>query len=133
MASSSPTPSLDSLRGVNSHSNSTGSFGEPATDYLSDSPLTTGSGNGSSPPDSGICDEFLQNRDKNSHLQHKSDAVTSLAAAIVQSAATVDSTQAPRCTGCKNKKFDAVAKCIDCVSIRNRLCKLGKLYSFLVS
>lgn len=120
MASSSPTPSLDSLRGVTSHSNSTGSFGEPATDYLSDSPLTTGSGNGSSPPDSGICDEFLQNRDKNSHLQQKSDAaVTSLAAAIVQSAATVDSTQAPRCTGCKNKKFDAVAKCIDCV---NYLC-----------
>lgn len=117
MASSSPTPSIDSLPGVASNTNSTGSFGEPTTDYLSDSPLTTGSATGSSPPDSGVCDDFLSRDD--SHLPLKNDATTSFAAAIVQSAAKVESSYAPRCTGCKNKKFDAVAKCIDCV---NYLC-----------
>lgn len=118
MASSSPTPSLDSIPGARSNSNSTSSFGEPTTDYLSDSPLTTGSGTGSSPPGSGICGEFLLSKDKN-HIKLKNEAATSLAAAIVQSAASVESAQAPRCTGCRNKKFDAVAKCIDCV---NYLC-----------
>jgi tripartite motif-containing protein 2/3 len=119
---SSPTPSLDSLPGATSNSNSIGSFGEQATDYLSDSPLTTGSGTGSSPPDSGICDEFLLSRDSNSHqlkLTSDSTSNTSIAAAIVQSAAAAESLYAPRCTGCKNKKSDAVAKCIDCV---NYLC-----------
>lgn len=122
MASSSPTPSLDSLPGATSNSNS-GSFGEPGTDYLSDSPLTTDSATGSSPPDSGICDAFLLTRENSNdshHLQLTSDStIASLAASIVQSAAAVDSLYVPRCTGCKNKKFDAVAKCIDCV---NYLC-----------
>lgn len=122
MASSSPTPSLDSLPGATSNSNS-GSFGEPGTDYLSDSPLTTDSATGSSPPDSGICDAFLLTRENGNdshHLQLTSDStIASLAASIVQSAQAVDSLYVPRCTGCKNKKFDAVAKCIDCV---NYLC-----------
>lgn len=123
-SSSSPTPSLDSLPGA--ASNSIGSFGEPATDYLSDSPLTTGSGTGSSssPPDSGICDDFLLNCNSSidiasSHQLTSDAAATSLAAAIVQSAAAAESLYTPRCTGCKNKKSDAVAKCIDCV---NYLC-----------
>jgi tripartite motif-containing protein 2/3 len=118
MASSSPTPSLDSLPGATTNS----SFGEPATDYLSDSPLTTGSG--TSPPDSGICDDFLLTSNSNSSIDSthpiSSDAATSLAAAIAQSANIAESLYAPRhCTGCKNKKSDAVAKCIDCV---NYLC-----------
>lgn len=124
MASSSPTPSLDSLPGATTNS----SFGEPATDYLSDSPLTTGSG--TSPPDSGICDDFLLTSNSNSsidsathhhhHLNILNDnAATSLAAAIAQSAVVAESLFTPRCTGCKNKKSDAVAKCIDCV---NYLC-----------
>lgn len=121
---SSPTPSIESIPGATSNSNS-GSFGEPVTDYLSDSPLTTDSANGSSPPDSGICDAFLLTRDNSNsidphHLQLTSDkTLTSLAASIAQSAAAFESQYVPRCTGCKNKKFDAVAKCIDCV---NYLC-----------
>jgi tripartite motif-containing protein 2/3 len=118
MASSSPTPSLDSLPGATTNS----SFGEPATDYLSDSPLTTGSG--TSPPDSGICDDFLLTSNVNCDSTHPSliaseAAANSLAAAIAQSVTVADSLYAPRCTGCKNKKSDAVAKCIDCV---NYLC-----------
>jgi tripartite motif-containing protein 2/3 len=121
MASASPTPSLDSLPGATSNSNSIGS----ATDYLSDSPLTTGSGIGSSPPDSGICDEFSLNRDNCSIDSHSlqqltnDSSATSLAAAIAQSADFLSYAAPPRCTGCKNKKSDAVAKCIDCV---NYLC-----------
>ncbi|KAG5675327.1 hypothetical protein PVAND_005238 [Polypedilum vanderplanki] len=120
MASSSPTPSLDSLPGATTNSSS---FGEPATDqYLSDSPLTTGSA--ASPPDSGICDDFLLNSNGSIDSTHpivssNDIAATSLAAAIAQSASLADSLYAPRCTGCKNKKSDAVAKCIDCV---NYLC-----------
>lgn len=120
MASSSPTPSLDSLPGATTNS----SFGEPATDYLSDSPLTTGSG--TSPPDSGISDDFLLTSHSNSSIDSahplnliNDPATTSLAAAIAQSAVVAESLYAPRCTGCKNKKSDAVAKCIDCV---NYLC-----------
>lgn len=116
MASSSPTPSLDSLPGATTNS----SFGEPATDYLSDSPLTTGSG--TSPPDSGICDDFLLTSHSNSSIDSShpiTNDATSLAAAIAQSATLAESFYAPRCTGCKNKKSDAVAKCIDCV---NYLC-----------
>lgn len=118
MASSSPTPSLDSLPGATSNSNSIESFGEPTIDYLSDSPLTTASGTGSSPPDSGISDEFLITRDSR-HNQLTSEEATSLAAAIAHSAVAVETFYGPRCTGCKNKKSDAVAKCIDCV---NYLC-----------
>lgn len=124
MASSSPTPSLDSLPGATSNSNSIGSFGEPATDYFTDSPLTTTSGTGSSPPDSGLCDDFLSKRENNSsetrniHINNNV-GTSSLAAAIAQSALTTETFYAPRCTGCKNKKSDAVAKCIDCV---NYLC-----------
>lgn len=105
---SSPTPSIESLPGANS--NSSGSFGEPTTDYLSDSPLTlSGSGTqGSSPPasDSAICDDFLISTD-----QHTSS--------IIQSLTALTEPATPRCGGCKNKKSDAVAKCIDCV---NYLC-----------
>lgn len=126
MASASPTPSLESLPGVTSNSNSIGSFGEPAADYLSsDSPFTTGSRNGSSPPDSGICDEFMLSRSNNSfdlrNLQKINDQKTSssLASAIAKSLVITDNPHITRCTGCKNKKSDAVAKCIDCV---NYLC-----------
>lgn len=95
---SSPTPSLESLPGA---SNSIGSYGEPA-DYLSDSPLTTlsGSGAGSSPPvsDSAICDDYA--------------TISSLESAQSNSSESLF----PRCTGCKSKQSDAVAKCIDCVN-----------------
>ncbi|EAA13775.5 AGAP010054-PA [Anopheles gambiae str. PEST] len=96
----SPTPSLDSLPGA---SNSIGSFGEPA-DYLSDSPLTTLSGGsgttGSSPPasDSAICDDFA----------------TSSSLESAQSNNGSSESLFPRCTGCKSKQSDAVAKCMDC-------------------
>jgi tripartite motif-containing protein 2/3 len=109
---SSPTPSLESLPGINSNSNS---IGEPA--YLSDSPLTTASIAHRS--DSGICDEFLLTRDRN-HIENSQDlllsdpSATSIAASIVQSAAAAESLYSSRCTSCKNKKSDAVAKCIDC-------------------
>lgn len=111
---SSPTPSLESLPGINSNSNS---IGEPA--YLSDSPLTTASTAHRS--DSGICDEFLLTRDRN-NIENGQDlllsdpSATSIAASIVQSAAAAESLYLPRCTSCKNKKSDAVAKCIDCDS-----------------
>ncbi|XP_053693966.1 brain tumor protein [Sabethes cyaneus] len=95
---SSPTPSLESLPGA---SNSIGSYGEP-TDYLSDSPLTTlsGSGAGSSPPasDSAICDDYVTASSLESAQSNSSESVY------------------PRCTGCKSKQSDAVAKCIDCVN-----------------
>ncbi len=93
----SPTPSLESLRGANS----IGSFGEP-NDYLSDSPLTL---SGSSPPvsDSAICDDF------------SSGIVSSLDSQTSQGSGT----GGPRCTGCKSKQSDAVAKCIECA---NYLC-----------
>ena len=141
---SSPTPSLESLPGATQ--NSIGSFGEPTTDYLSDSPLTTlsGSATGSSPPasDSAICDDhFLLTSNSNSSIdtasssssssaslqhinseQQQQSAATSLAAAIAQSSAAIginNHQYPPHCTGCKNKKSDAVAKCIDCA---NYLC-----------
>lgn len=90
---SSPTPSLESLPGANS----IGSFGEP-TDYLSDSPLTL---SGSSPPvsDSAIGDDF--------------------SSGLVSSLDSQSSGSGPRCTGCKSKQSDAVAKCIECA---NYLC-----------
>lgn len=93
---SSPTPSLESLPGANS----IGSFGEPV-DYLSDSPLTL---SGSSPPvsDSAICDDF------------SSGVVSSLDSQTSHISGT-----GPRCTGCKSKQSDAVAKCIECA---NYLC-----------
>ncbi|XP_055592422.1 brain tumor protein [Uranotaenia lowii] len=95
---SSPTPSLESLPGA---SNSIGSYGEP-TDYLSDSPLTTlsGSGTGSSPPasDSAICDDYVTASSLESAQSNSSESLF------------------PRCTGCKSKQSDAVAKCIDCVN-----------------
>lgn len=94
----SPTPSFESLPG----GNSIGSFGEPA-DYLSDSPLTL---SGSSPPvsDSAICDDF------------SSGLVSSLDSQTSQSS---NGSNNPRCTGCKSKQSDAVAKCIECA---NYLC-----------
>lgn len=122
MASSSPTPSLDSLPGVTSNSNSIGSFGEPVVDFLSDSPLTTVSRTDSSPPDSGICDEYIatrKNTESKSFQLTNNTETSSLASVIAQSAAIEEAFYAPRCTGCKNKKSDAVAKCIDCV---NYLC-----------
>ncbi|KAJ6649247.1 B-box type zinc finger protein ncl-1 [Pseudolycoriella hygida] len=93
----SPTPSLDSLPGANS----IGSFGEP-NDYLSDSPLTL---SGSSPPvsDSAIGDDF------------SSGLVSSIESQTSQGSGT----GGPRCTGCKSKQSDAVAKCIECA---NYLC-----------
>lgn len=95
---SSPTPSLESLPGA---SNSIGSYGEPA-DYLSDSPLTTlsGSATGSSPPasDSAICDDYVTASSLESAQSNSSESLF------------------PRCTGCKSKQSDAVAKCIDCVN-----------------
>lgn len=109
---SSPTPSLESLPGINSNSNS---IGEPA--YLSDSPLTTASIAHRS--DSGICDEFSLTRERN-NIENGQDillsdpSATSIAASIVQSAAAAESLYSSRCTSCKNKKSDAVAKCIDC-------------------
>lgn len=121
MASLSPTPSLESLPGATSNSNS---IEEPTVgDYLSDSPLTTGSSLNRS--DSGLCDEYLLTRDSkinnDINLQLSSEtAASSLASAIVQSLAKEsDSSYVPRCTGCKNKTSDAVAKCFDCV---NYLC-----------
>lgn len=95
---SSPTPSLESLPGA---SNSIGSYGEP-TDYLSDSPLTTlsSSATGSSPPasDSAICDDYVT------------------ASSLESTQSTSSESLFPRCTGCKSKQSDAVAKCIDCVN-----------------
>jgi tripartite motif-containing protein 2/3 len=113
----SPTPSLESLTGANSNSNS---IEEPAyfSEALSDSPLTTGSLAQRS--DSGICDEFLLTRERNNidtnqvPLLRDSSTTTSIAASIVQSAAAAETFYSSRCTGCKNKKSDAVAKCIDC-------------------
>lgn len=116
---SSPTPSLESLPGANSNTNS---IGEPAylSEALSDSPLTTGSLAHRS--DSGICDEFLLTRDRINIDTNRVPLLkdtTSIAASIVQSAAAADTSYATRCTGCKNKKSDAVAKCVDC---NNYLC-----------
>lgn len=97
----SPTPSLDSLPGA---TNSIRSFGEQ-TDYLSDSPLTL---SGSSPTvsDSAICDDFPLNGLESS-------------APSSQTASSSERVICPRCTGCKSKQLDAVAKCIDCA---NYLC-----------
>lgn len=102
---SSPTPSLESLPGANS----IGSFGEP-TDYLSDSPLTL---SGSSPPvsDSAICDDF------SSGIVSSLDSQTSQGSSSAASSSSA--TSGPRCTGCKSKQSDAVAKCIECA---NYLC-----------
>ncbi|XP_031618749.1 brain tumor protein [Contarinia nasturtii] len=93
----SPTPSFESLPG----GNSIGSFGEPA-DYLSDSPLTL---SGSSPPvsDSAICDDFS----------------SGLVSSLDSQSSGSNSSNGPRCTGCKSKQSDAVAKCIECA---NYLC-----------
>lgn len=122
---SSPTPSIESLPGANS--NSSGSFGEP-TDYLSDSPLTlsgSGSGTGSSPPasDSAICDDYIiinesSGNSQSSEQQSSSIINQSVIGSLTGLTETILSTP-PRCGGCKNKKSDAVAKCIDCV---NYLC-----------
>lgn len=100
----SPTPSLESLPGANS----IGSFGEP-TDYLSDSPLTL---SGSSPPvsDSALCDDF------SSGLPSSLDSQNSQTSSSATNSNTPGNT---RCTGCKSKQSDAVAKCIDCA---NYLC-----------
>ena len=104
---SSPTPSLESLPGA---PNSIGSFDREPTDYLSDSPLTTlsGSGTGSSPPasDSAICDDFLTSASSESQQS----------AASSQGSSTAGDSIFPRCTGCKSKQSDAVAKCIDCAN-----------------
>lgn len=131
MASSSPTPSIDSLPGATSNSNS---IEEPASSYLSDSPLTTGSSSiaGSSSAhrsDSGICDEFLSTKDLNNKTidPYTSDS-KSLAEAIVQSAASVENSLIPNCTGCSNKKSDAVAKCIDCINYLCSNCVLAHQY-----
>lgn len=107
---SSPTPSLDSLPG----GNSLGSFGE-ANDYLSDSPLTL---SGSSPPvsDSAICDDF-NGLTTTSSLD--SNLLNSASSGLSSCGDINNSTGYPRCTGCKSKQSDAVAKCIDCV---NYLC-----------
>lgn len=129
---SSPTPSIESLPGANSNSSSGGSFGEP-TDYLSDSPLTlSGSGSGSSPPasDSAICDDYIVIRDTTSNIsdsnqqqQPQQQFSSILSQNILGSLTGLSNCETslfpPRCTGCKNKKSDAVAKCIDCV---NYLC-----------
>lgn len=106
---SSPTPSLDSLPG----GNSLGSFGE-ANDYLSDSPLTL---SGSSPPvsDSAICDDFI-GLTTTSSLE--SNLLNSGSSGL-SSCGDINNSGYPRCTGCKSKQSDAVAKCIDCV---NYLC-----------
>ncbi|GAB0089284.1 brain tumor protein [Sergentomyia squamirostris] len=98
----SPTPSLDSLPGA---TNSLRSFGEH-TDYLSDSPLTL---SGSSPTvsDSAICDDFPLN------------GLESSAPSSQTPSSSERSSTCPRCTGCKSKQLDAVAKCIDCA---NYLC-----------
>jgi tripartite motif-containing protein 2/3 len=134
-SSSSPTPSIDSLPGATSNSNS---IEEPALSYLSDSPLTTGSSSiaGSSSAhrsDSGICDEFLSTKDLNNKTiidPYTTSDSKSLAEAIVQSAASVENSllQVPNCTGCSNKKSDAVAKCIDCINYLCSNCVLAHQY-----
>lgn len=129
----SPTPSLESLPGANS----IGSFGEH-NDYLSDSPLTL---SGSSPPvsDSAICDDFSgATSSLESHHQTNSSASSSSASSTSSSGigggggggggsgsgggpggGIITTSTGTRCTGCKSKQSDAVAKCIDCV---NYLC-----------
>lgn len=118
MASSSPTPSLDSLPGATSNSNS---LEEAALSYLSDSPLTTGSLPSSSNThraDSGICEEFLLSKELiNKTIDNF--ATESLAESLAQSAVGGDNSHIPNCTGCSNRTSDAVAKCIDCI---NYLC-----------
>lgn len=116
---SSPTPSLESLNGA---AISIGSFGE-ANDYLSDSPLTL---SGSSPPisDSAICDDFIgiNNLTLNHHhqqLQQSQSQTSSIGSTTTTNNNFLSLDIYPRCTGCKNKQSDAVAKCIDCV---NYLC-----------
>lgn len=114
----SPTPSLESLPGANS----IGSFGEP-NGYLSDSPLTL---SGSSPPvsDSAICDDFgittssLESQSNNFCGSVGSSGGGSSGCGGSSSGSGLSDLY-PRCTGCKNKQSDAVAKCIDCV---NYLC-----------
>uniref|UniRef100_A0A0A1X3M8 Mediator of RNA polymerase II transcription subunit 13 n=2 Tax=Zeugodacus cucurbitae TaxID=28588 RepID=A0A0A1X3M8_ZEUCU len=171
---SSPTPSLDSIRGTNSIE----SYGEH-TGYLSDSPLTL---SGSSPPvsDSAICDEFTStgcvsnqhhpisasvsssssssssglsgcgstssanstnscNSINNgisggvlggiscnnsngpgvigSNLNGKGSPCNSLLANNrIVSVSTANGGAVPRCTACKSKQSDAVARCFECIS-----------------
>ncbi|XP_004521431.1 brain tumor protein [Ceratitis capitata] len=173
---SSPTPSLDSIRGTNSIE----SFGEH-TGYLSDSPLTL---SGSSPPvsDSVICDEFTStgsstgsnqhhpisasvsssssssssglsgcgstsssnsnnscnvngvggvlngvtcnNSNKNSpgvigsNLNGKGSPSNNLlsSSSNIVSVSTANGSAVPRCTACKSKQSDAVARCYECIS-----------------
>jgi tripartite motif-containing protein 2/3 len=113
---SSPTPSLESLPGANS----IGSFGEP-NDYLSDSPLTL---SGSSPPisDSAICDDFgLTTSSIESHQSNNfcGSIGSGGSGGSIVNGGNGNLDLYPRCTGCKNKQSDAVAKCIDC---NNFLC-----------
>lgn len=140
----SPTPSIESLP----RANSIGSFGDHA-DYLSlsplaDSPLTV---SGSSPPASDSvdrdsdhselqcqqCREPLQESkvlscfhtictnclDKNKYAcpRCQSESIENILSSILYTE-PAESVHI-RCTGCKTKKLDAVARCADCV---NYLC-----------
>nr|XP_014090151.1 brain tumor protein [Bactrocera oleae]XP_014090159.1 brain tumor protein [Bactrocera oleae]XP_014090169.1 brain tumor protein [Bactrocera oleae]XP_036217892.1 brain tumor protein [Bactrocera oleae]XP_036217893.1 brain tumor protein [Bactrocera oleae] len=173
---SSPTPSLDSIRGTNSIE----SYGEH-TGYLSDSPLTL---SGSSPPvsDSAICDEFTSSSGSVSNQHHPISASVSSSSSSsssglsgcgstssansnscsninngssgsgvlggitcnstngpgvigsnlngkgspscsnlltnnsIVSVSTANGGAVPRCTACKSKQSDAVARCFECIS-----------------
>ncbi|XP_055917394.1 brain tumor protein [Eupeodes corollae] len=146
----SPTPSLDSIRGTNSIE----SYGDH-NGYLSDSPLTL---SGSSPPvsDSAICDDY-SGATSSIDSQHQTSSASSSASSTSSSSglncggtvsglSTIQSidehasdkentvqcngiitrnlvsisfpngSAVPRCTACKSKQSDAVAKCFECAN-----------------
>ncbi|XP_055856458.1 brain tumor protein [Episyrphus balteatus] len=146
----SPTPSLDSIRGTNSIE----SYGDH-NGYMSDSPLTL---SGSSPPvsDSAICDDY-SGATSSIDSQHQTSSASSSASSTSSTSGlncggTVSGLSAiqsideipndkengvqcngiitrnlvsisfpngstvPRCTACKSKQSDAVAKCFECAN-----------------
>lgn len=150
----SPTPSLDSIRGTNSIE----SYGDH-NGYLSDSPLTL---SGSSPPvsDSAICDDYSGTA-SSIDSQHQTSSVSSSSASSTSSSSGLNcggtssslsaikqnideipgdkdnnsgiqcngiitrnlvsisfpnGSTVPRCTACKSKQSDAVAKCFECAN-----------------
>ncbi|KAG5885896.1 hypothetical protein JTB14_012143 [Gonioctena quinquepunctata] len=124
----SPTPSLESLP----RANSIGSFGDQH-DYLSLSPLADSplSVSGSSPP---VSDSVDRDSDPSElHCQQCRESVSdpkllSCFHTFCNSCLEKNKHACPRCnselievrcTGCKHKKLDAVARCVDCA---NYLC-----------
>ncbi|CAG9762923.1 unnamed protein product [Ceutorhynchus assimilis] len=134
----SPTPSLESLP----RANSIGSFGEHV-DYLSLSPLDDSPLSGSSPPISDsrdsdqsepqcqecrepindpkllgcfhtVCNQCLE-RNKLVCPRCNTESIEGILNNLLFSSEQLEPS-VPRCTGCKHKKLDAVARCVDCAN-----------------